>query len=482
MLTTDVGLDATLASAVPEAYAAYRQPMAAALGFFLEHLSPARAAAVVADQLALPAGSGHADRLFALARRCPTLHKIGQVVARDRRLDPDLRRTLQRLESLPSDQSVAGLRPGIERELGDLDRAGITLDPEPLAEASVAVVVGFTWQGGRGVFKLLRPGVEHELAEELAILDGLGAFLDDRCEALGLPPLDYRDTFAQVRQLLAHEVRLDAERSHLAEAARVLSGTRGVHVPRLLPFHSPRLLSMERIDGRKVTEAGSLAPGDRGRLARTIVEALIAVPVWSPERRALFHADPHAGNLMVDADGRLVPIDWSLAEHLDVNARSALAQLAVGALTRDTIAMLDALGTLCVRPPDIAALRCVIERQLRALPPLRPPGLDWLTGLLDEAVATAGLRVGANLLAFRKALLTLEGVLADVAPGFRLDHALLGSFLARAVAEWPWRAYLPPDSRALPTRISNTDLTRLAASLPWLATLALLDRGLRAGV
>ncbi len=164
MLALNIGLDAILASTVPAAYAAYRRPLAAALAFFLDHLSADRAAAIVGDQLALPPGAGDAERLFALARRSPTLHKLGQILARDRRLDLELRRVLQRLESMPSGSSVAELRPLIERELGDLDRAGIALDPGVLAEASIAVVVGLTWHGQSGVFKLLKPGVESELA------------------------------------------------------------------------------------------------------------------------------------------------------------------------------------------------------------------------------------------------------------------------------------------------------------------------------
>ncbi len=481
MLALQIGLDAILASAVPQAYATYRQPLAAAIGFFINHLSPERASAIVADQFALPGDTSDADRLLALARRSPVLHKLGQILARDRRLDAQLRRTLQHLESMTSSVPVERLRGQIEREAGDVDGAGIVLDPVALAEASVAVVIGFTWRGERGVFKLLKPGVEQELDEELEILDPLGAFLDERCDSLGLPPVDYRETLAQVRQLLAHEVRLDFERGHLFEAGRALAAIPGVHVPRLLPFQSRRLLAMERIDGRKVTEVGNLPMNVRRRLARSVVEALIAAPVWSGASRALFHSDPHAGNLMIDREGRLVPLDWCLASHLDLVARAAIARVLVGALARDTGAILAAIESLAIRPVDRGSLRTVVERHVRALAPLEPPGLAWSMGMLDEAVTLAGLRIGAPLLAFRKALLTLDGVLSDVAPDFSLDRALIASFLPRLVAEWPWRAVLAPESRLLPTRITNADLARLAVALPWLPLFGLLDWAGRAG-
>jgi ubiquinone biosynthesis protein len=190
MLATTVGLDAILASAIPEAYAAYRWPVSAALAFFLDHLAPERAAVIIGDQWALPPTANDSERLVTLASRSPTLHKLGQILARDRRLDLELRQKLQRLESMPPRSTVSDLRPLIEQELGNLEQHGIALEPAALAEASIAVVVGFTWRDQRGVFKLLKPGVEAELAEELAILARLGSFLDERCQAFGLPPLD----------------------------------------------------------------------------------------------------------------------------------------------------------------------------------------------------------------------------------------------------------------------------------------------------
>jgi hypothetical protein len=57
---------------------------------------------------------------------------------------------------------------------------------------------------------------------------------------------------------------------------------------------------------------------------------------------------------------------------------------------------------------------------------------------------------------------------------------LLASFLARLAVEWPWRTFLAPESRVLPTRLSNADLTRLVLALPWLVVLATVDRAARA--
>ena len=78
----------------------------------------------------------------------------------------------------------------VARELGPLERLGIRLVPPAIAEASVAVVIPFDarpQEDGhnckrRGVFKVLKPGIEERLDLELDLLGRVGSHLDERCE------------------------------------------------------------------------------------------------------------------------------------------------------------------------------------------------------------------------------------------------------------------------------------------------------------
>ena len=207
---------------VPKAYETYRPAVVEGLIFFLENLDEDRAGELLAEQLLLPGQAGVAERIVAIARHCPALHKLGQVLARDRRLPSAFRLLLQNLELMPSSLDLDEARALAEAELGPLARVGIRIDEPPIAEASVAVVVPFTGeQAGesvRGVLKLLKPGVEAKLKEELDILQRLGALLDERCEAYQLPRIAYEETFLEVRDLLAREVRLDQEQAHMRAA------------------------------------------------------------------------------------------------------------------------------------------------------------------------------------------------------------------------------------------------------------------------
>ena len=163
----------------PPAYARYRRPIVEGLRFFLGRLPGPEIAEILSDQAALPADASAEERLVALAERCPALHKLGQILARDRRLAPELRRHLQRLESLPPATPVGVIEKTLADELGPLEKLGVALEPPALAEASVAVVIPFRIQGAsqdghpdRGVFKVLKPGIEDRLARELGPAPG----------------------------------------------------------------------------------------------------------------------------------------------------------------------------------------------------------------------------------------------------------------------------------------------------------------------
>ena len=362
------------------------------------------------------------ERLVVLAERCPALHKLGQILARDRRLAPELRRHLQRLESLPATTPIESIRATLDRESGPLDAMGIQLEPPPLAEASVAVVIPFVHArpgrkpaAERGVFKLLKPGIEERLERELDPAEDVGGFLDDRCAAFGIPPLQYREVFEQVREKLGTEVNLRGEQRHLQQAAETYADEPEVLIPRLLPFCSSRVTAMERIDGHKVTEPGTHAPRDRRRLAEMIIEALIAGPIWSRSARATFHADPHAGNLFVTPDRRLAILDWSLTGCLGEAERIAMTQVILGGLSLDASQVRSALRAVALdQRVDEAALEAVVQHWMRRVRRGMFPGFSWLMSMLDDAVVRARLRAGTDLIMFRKVLLTLQGVLADV--------------------------------------------------------------------
>lgn len=452
-----------LASFLPEENRAFAELIVEGLAFFLERLPADRLSLLLHEQASL-VGRAAPERLVALLGQCPTLHKLGQVVARDRRLALPLRRCLQQLESMSPSTPIEHVRELLQRELPKEALPQVRLDHQPIAEGSVAVVVPFEWlcqDAGtkmRGVFKVLRPGVANRLAEELAVFSELGSFLEDRCDSLGLPAIDYRETLERVRDLLLNEVRLDREQSNLAEAAAAFSGTSDVVIPGLLPFCTPGVTAMTFVEGPALAEVVETGGVVARRTARAIVEALIARPLLALEADALFHADPHAGNMLLTPDGRLGLIDWSLAGRLGKDVRERIVQMMLGGATLDGERIGRAIEALSLTTPHASTLRAVVSDSLRAVRIGIPPGLTWLTHLLDRTMLSGRVRFGDDLLLFRKSLLTLEGVIADLDESCPVDAILFAKASQRLIREWPARFMNAPTSRAFSTHLSNFDL------------------------
>jgi ubiquinone biosynthesis protein len=462
---------------VPKQYAAYRPLIAEALLFFVQRLPPHRLAAILLEQHSLPPDAAMSERLAALLSHCPTLHKLGQVVARDRRLAPELRQHLQALESMEPKTAMSAMGDDINRELKELSASAIRLGPSALAEASVAVVVPFSHRRAsssdpsEGVLKILKPGIEECLGEELVVWTALSTFIDERCEYHRIPTLRYAETLETIRELLANEIRLDLEQQHLVEAGRFYADAEGVKVPALLPFCTPRITAMERIRGHKVTESKNMPRDARQKLASLVIEALIARPVWMPQEASLFHADPHAGNLFFTDDGQLAILDWSLVGYLGKQERIHTMQIVLGALTFDANRIAQAISAMARSTPNEQVLRQVVDRALgRLYREQRIPGFRWLLNLLDDAMLSAGLRFGEDLLLFRKSVLTIEGVVADVSETDSLDWVLPITAIKQFSQELSGRAFALPTSRQFGTHLSNLDLLSLYWRVPSTAT------------
>ncbi|QEG00769.1 putative protein kinase UbiB [Stieleria maiorica] len=463
--------EAAFQSILPPEHAHFARPIREGLGLFLGGLPEQQQRAILRGQAKLPATASFSQRLGILARSSPVLHKVGQILARDKRLPLELRGYLSELESLPPAVSQQQVEQAVVQELGPTDRLGIMLGPA-IAEASVAVVVPFDRTVGStaegGVMKVLKPGIEEQLDRELNLLVQVGGQLDRRCDELQIPQLDYRDAFTQAHVRLLDEVQLENEQRHLVEARAFFADQPRVQIPRLLEHCTKRVTSMERLSGGKVTDHGLFGKREKRQLATLVGEALIAGPIFSKSDHPIFHGDPHAGNLFLTDEGRLGILDWSLVGRLGAEVRRTVVQLCLSAILLDARAVAARMAELAVQQPaDASALTTVADKWVCSVRRGQFPGLSWMVGMLDEAVQHAKLRVSDELMLFRKSLLALEGVVTDV--GERtgiLDRTLNTEFLRHFAIELPQRWLHPPFSRSFATRLSNFDITQAMLGAP----------------
>src|SRR5579864_3501592 len=277
-----------LEALVPEAYVKWRPPVRDAMMFVVAHLSPARLAPKLLEQIELPAATSAEVRLLRLIAKVPGLQKLGQVIARNQHLRPALRKALAKLENGIRDVRPEDVRAIIQKNLGpQLNRFAVKIAPSILSEASVSAVVRFTWRNPdtgrreRGVFKVLKPHIPDYFAEDMDYLQGLAQYFGERHHTYGFSADLIPDTFRKVRRLLRHEVNFAREQKTLVEAGILYRSFPGVRIPQVIqPLCTPAITALTEELGIKVTNAAArLSVAGRRKLAEQLVAALVAVPL-----------------------------------------------------------------------------------------------------------------------------------------------------------------------------------------------------------
>jgi ubiquinone biosynthesis protein len=458
---------------VPEAYQGWRPLVRECMSFFASHFPDARLAPKIVEQAELPGDTPAEVRLGRLIAKTPGLQKLGQVLARTRRLGRALQEELQRLENGIHDVSAGEVRAIVTGQLGHSMKAlRVELASELLSEASVSAILEFTWfnpaKGTReeGVFKVMKPHIPACYGEDLLLLQRLAEHLVSKRAEYEFASRDAVETLDEVRLLLEREVDFRREQATLAEVGRVYKRS-GAHAPRPIPELSTDTITAMSVErGVKVTEAYRRRPRWARRVATKIVEALVADPIFSPEEEAVFHADPHAGNLLYnEAKDELIVLDWALTGRLGREERRQLARLMIMMTFRDPAGVRAAVHALScgakgARPSTAAIIDRCVDRFFRDLPHVCSLGPIDAMRLLDE-IGFEGVHFPAALVLIRKMLFTLDGVLHDVAgEEVRLDAVVARDFAGRWLKQ--------PSS--LPGPFKLADLLAVERSLLWYAS------------
>jgi ubiquinone biosynthesis protein len=178
------------------------------------------------------------------------------------------------------------------------------------------------------------------------------------------------------------------------------------------------VLVIEWLDGVSLREAGSLID-ERGFDRAGLTRALLRSMVYQITEGGVFHADPHPGNVLLLADGRLALIDFGSVGRLDAQQRSALQNLLLAVGRADPAALRDALLELVTRTEEIDEWQ--LERALgqfvaRHLVGTSPPTAQMFTDLFRLA-SRFELAIPPEIATVLRALATLEGTLSLLTPG-----------------------------------------------------------------
>jgi predicted unusual protein kinase regulating ubiquinone biosynthesis (AarF/ABC1/UbiB family) len=196
------------------------------------------------------------------------------------------------------------LRDVAERELKmPMERAFARFETEPLASASIGQVHRATLRDGTEVVvKIQYPGVGDAIRADLA-----NAGMLYRMMAMFYPALDPKPVVDELRDRLTEELDYTKEASSQTKFAELYADHPFIRIPRVIPSHSTSLvLTSELIAGRRFADVLADEPAAKNRWA----EILYRFVFGSIIRHGVFNGDPHPGNYLFDAEGRIAFLDF----------------------------------------------------------------------------------------------------------------------------------------------------------------------------
>jgi ubiquinone biosynthesis protein len=219
------------------------------------------------------------------------------------------------------DQIVSG-------ELGvRISKAFAEFDHKPLAAASLAQVHRALMRDGREVVvKVQRPNIREQIVEDLEALEEIAKFLDAHTE-LG-KRYEFENMLLGLRRSLLRELDFKLEANNLVAFAENLREFERIVIPEPIDdFTTSRVLTMEYIPGKKITELSALrlmdidGPG----LARELFRAYLKQILLD----GLVHADPHPGNVFLTDDECIALLDLGMVTRLLPGFQDNLLRLLV---------------------------------------------------------------------------------------------------------------------------------------------------------
>lgn len=359
-----------------------------------------------------------------------TFVKLGQMLAtRPDLIGSEVAGELSRLQADVPAEPWETVSQTLEGELRrPIEEVFATIENEPLAAASVGQVYRATLANETEVVvKVQRSGARALAAADLDIITRIAAWLE-RSTAWGqqLGTVALAEGFAaSLREELDYTVEAANVAGVRASVRAAVDPTNElVVVPAVYDqFTTPRLLVMERVAGVPISRAFDRLAVLPSAHRKALAEALVAVVLQQLLVDGIFHADLHAGNVLLRDDDTLALLDFGSVGRLDNVTRGALSRLMMAIRTNDAIVASDALLTVLDRPAGLD--QRALERDLGALL-LRFGPSGSLGAAVPQLFATLidhGFSVPSQVAAAFRALAALEGTIALIDPDLDLVQA-----------------------------------------------------------
>jgi ubiquinone biosynthesis protein len=444
---------------------------------------------------------------LALEALGPIFVKFGQVLSTRRDLLPaDIADELAKLQDqvppFPSQQAIAELERVYGRPVGQVFAS---FDATPVASASVAQVHLAVLPGGREVaVKILRPGIERVIANDIALLE-IFAGLVEAVWSEGRR-LRLREVVAEFKKHLHDEQDLMREAANCSQLRRNFLHSPLLAVPEVYwDYCATSVMVMERMHGTPISQVDALVA--QGVDLKALSRAGVEIFFTQVFRDGFFHADMHPGNIFVSPEGKYIALDFGIMGTLTDVDKNYLAQNFLAFFNRDykRVAQAHIDAGWVPRHTRVdefeSAIRAVCEPIFDK--PLKEISFGKTLLRLFQTARRFEMEIQPQLVLLQKTLLNIEGLGRQLDPDLDLWKTAK-PFLERWMHEQVgWRAFernvrqeaaawanvLPQFPRLLhralverPPHSVSEDLARIAAGQQRQNRLLLVAAALLAGL
>lgn len=332
---------------------------------------------------------------------------------------------------------VPPLEPGVaeqvvQEEFGvPVEKVFSRFDTEPLAAASLGQVHRASLDGREVVVKVLRPGVEELVRDDLEVAFRILFILNV------LFPNHHTRAITTIVQEFQRRIWDEMDFREEARYAELLrknfSDEKRVVIPEVIKQYTHRrVLVLEYIEGTRIDRLHSrLASGELRLepLIRTIVELYLQMMLVD----GLFHADPHPGNLMVDPEGRVVLLDFGMVLNVEKDTRRRIISTVLAAGRGDVEGVINGFYELGILDPDVdrGTVRDA-AREIMSISFREDVSPRQIQRLVEQVLTTFydwPLILPSDLVYFGRAAVLVEGI------GLRYDPSFNGLRTIRPIVE-----------------------------------------------
>lgn len=264
----------------------------------------------------------------------PTFVKLGQAFSnREDLLPPELIQELQKLQD-KVDTIDMNIKEILELEFNiSADDHFREIEKEPLATASIAQVYkAVLADGSEVILKIKKPNVQMVIEDDLLLLKDMEKLISAYSEIGN--KLNLKQAISTFERSLLEEVSLINEKENIQQFSRNFKNNKETYVPKVYEeFSNNNVLCMEFIDGIKVTDKSILLANSIDPVK--VSEVGLRLFVSQILDYGFFHADPHAGNILVKKNGKIVFIDFGAVGKIQPNDKEILENLIVSFVAKN---------------------------------------------------------------------------------------------------------------------------------------------------